>query len=240
MRRFALATGLSISVVLFCVQLASAQIKTLNTLKEQVEPKEAALLIIDMQNDYIADQGLLGRIGLDVKRVQQMVPRLNGFVEEARKAGVMVIWITQSHTLRDAMPNYIAKNVATQKGKPFTENDFMVRENSWGAESYDKVIKPLPGELSVRKYTYGGFTNTNLDMYLRAAGKKTIICTGTATNVCVLSTALEGWHKGYYTILVSDCCETNEQIQQEATLNNWQVAFGFVARSSEITSLWKQ
>lgn len=212
----------------------------LTTLEEQVDPKQAAVLVIDVQNDYLADDGFLGRIGFDVKRLQAVVPKINSFIDEARKARVMVIWITTTHSLKDAMPNYVASNVARKKGKAFTENDFVIRENSWGAQYYDKVIKPLPNEISVRKYTYGGFSNTNLDLYLKVAEKQTILCTGYATNVCGLSTAIEGWHKGYNTILVSDCLETDDPFQQEATLKNWQNFFGFVATSGEIINTWKK
>jgi len=59
----------------------------LTTLQEQINPKVAAVLVIDMQNDYVADRGLLAEEGKNVKRVQKMVPKLNLFIEGAREAG---------------------------------------------------------------------------------------------------------------------------------------------------------
>lgn len=83
----------------------------LKTLEEQVEPEVAALLVIDMQNDFIADDGVLGKKGFDFRIVQETVPRINTFIEAARKAGVLVIWIRTVHTLKDALPPYLAHTV---------------------------------------------------------------------------------------------------------------------------------
>jgi ureidoacrylate peracid hydrolase len=212
----------------------------LTTLDMQVDPKVAAVLVIDMQNDYIDDRGFLGKQGKNVKRVQDMVQKLNHFINRAREKGVMVIWITQTHSRIDLMPNYLATQIAKKKraDMPFRETDLLVRPGSWGARYYDEVIKPRREELRIVKHTFGGFTDTKLDLYLRAQGKRTIITTGTATNACVQCTALEGWHKGYYSILVSDCVESPDQDLHEAILKNWEGRFGFVSTSSKIMNLW--
>jgi ureidoacrylate peracid hydrolase len=212
----------------------------LKTLEEQIDPQITALLVIDMQNDYVADNGKLGKAGLDVKSIQAAVPAMNSLIMEARKAGVLVVWIRQTHTFKDALPNYVASNVARVKDRPFVETDFLVQGGSWGAEYYDKMTKKLDSELEVIKYTYGAFTNTPLDTYLRAKGIKTILSIGTVTNVCVQSTAMQGWFLGYYSIIPADAAATNDQLLHQATLKNHSIFFGYTPKNQEMFDIWKK
>jgi len=211
----------------------------LSTLKDQVDSMLAALLVIDMQNDFVADDGMLEKRGFNVKNVQATVPKINRFIEEARKAGVMVIWIRTTHTLRDAMPNYLAHTIARKADTVLRDEDLICRPNHWGSEYYEKMIKPLPSEIEVIKNMYGAFQDTKLDVYLRVQNRETIICTGTSTNVCILSTALQGIHKGYYAILVTDCTSSHDPSVDEVILKNHEIFFGHIATSDEIINCWR-
>ena len=113
------------------------------TLEEQINPQITALLVIDMQNDYVADNGKLGKAGFDVKAIQAAVPAMNNLIMEARKAGVMVVWIRSTHTFKDSLPNYVAGNVTRVKDRPFAETDFLVQGGSWGAEYYEKYYEKM-------------------------------------------------------------------------------------------------
>lgn len=221
-------------------QFAFAQEKLLPTLEQQIDPKITALLVIDMQNDYVADDGKVGKLGLDVKKIQAVVPTMNKLIEAARKAGTMVIWIRQTHLLKDSLPNYLASNVAKVKGKQFKEEDFLVQGGSPGAEYYDKMIKRLDGEIEVIKHTYGGFTNTELDTYLKARGIKTIMSIGCLSNVCVQSTAMQGWFLGYYSIIPADAAGSNDTALHDATLKNHKIFFGFTPNTDEIIGIWNK
>ena len=212
----------------------------LKTLAEQIDPQITALLVIDMQNDYVADNGKLGKAGFDVKSIQAAVPAMNNLIMEARKAGVMVVWIRQTHTFKDALPNYVAGNVARVKDRPFAETDFLVQGGSWGAEYYEKMTKRIDGEFEVIKHTYGAFTNTPLDTYLRARGIKTILSIGTVTNVCVQSTAMQGFFLGYYSIIPADAVSTNDLALHQATLKNHAIFFGYTPKNQDIFDIWKK
>jgi ureidoacrylate peracid hydrolase len=212
----------------------------LKTLEEQIDPQITALLVIDMQNDYVADNGKLGKAGFDVKRIQAAIPAMNTLILEARKAGVMVVWIRQTHTFKDSLPNYVASNVARIKDRPFAEADFLVQGGSWGAEYYHEMTKPLPGEFEVIKHTYGAFTNTPLDTYLKARGIKTILSIGTVTNVCVQSTAMQGWFLGYYSVIPADAVSTNDASLHQATLRNHSIFFGYTPKNEDIIAIWKK
>ena len=234
--------GAVLLALMLCLasQAALAEVSLLKTLDEQIKPDQTALLIIDMQNDYVADKGKLGKLGLNVKLIQDAVPTMNKLIQAARKAGVMVVWIRQTHTLIDALPNYLASNVARKKGQPFKESDFLVQGGTWGAKFYDKMIDKLPSELEVRKYTYSAFQNTPLETYLKAKGIKTIISIGCVTNVCVQSTAMVGWFNGYYSIISSDAAATTDPELQKATLKNHRIFYGFTPTTEEIIKIWNK
>ena len=227
-------------VVFVLAQFSYGQVEILRTLQEQVDPKVAALLVIDMQNDYVADQGKLGKIGLNVKLIQETVPKINRLVEEARKAGVAVIWIRTTHTLKDALPNYLAYHIVIRSGKQIRDEDLICRPNHWASEYYEKLVKPAPGEIEMTKHWYGAFQDTTLDLLLKAANKKTIICTGTTSDVCVYNTALQGLHKGYYTLMVSDCTSTTDPAIHDTILKLYKTYYGWVPSSDEIINLWKK
>jgi nicotinamidase-related amidase len=225
---------------IFFTQLAYSQPPILRTLQEQVDPKVAALLVIDMQNDFVADEGKLGKIGLNVKLIQETVPKINRLVEEARTAGVPIFWLRSTHTLKDALPNYLAYHIVIRSGKQVKDEDLICRPNHWSSEYYDKLIKPAPGEMEVIKHWYSGFQDTRLDLLLRAADRKTIICTGTTSDVCVANTANHGLHLGYYPIFVSDCTATTDQTVHDTILKIHKTYYGYVLPSSELINFWKK
>ena len=240
MKTFCSLIVVMLSLALVFSQPVFGEVKLLQTLEQQIDPSITALLIIDMQNDYVADGGKVGKLGMDVRKIQEAVPTMNRLIEEARKAGVTVVWIRQTHSMRDALPNYLASNVARKKSGPFKEEDFLVQQGSWGAEYFDKMAKRLPVEIEVIKHTYGGFTNTELDTFLKAKGIQTIISIGCLTNVCVSSTAMQGWFQGYYSVIASDASATNDPSLQEATLKNHSIFFGYTPKTEEIVSIWKK
>jgi len=96
----------------------------------------------------------------------------------------------------------------------------------------------LPGECIVTKHRYSGFINTDLDLILRAQGIQTLIMTGTATNVCVESTARDGFMLDYYIVFLGDCTGTGDRNLHEATLQNISGAFGVVCNSTDVSAHW--
>jgi ureidoacrylate peracid hydrolase len=110
-------------------------------------------------------------------------------------------------------------------------------EGTWGAEFYHG-IRPGPGEIVITKHRYGGFTGTDLEIILGSLGAKTLVLTGVATNVCVESTAREGFMLDYDIVVVSDCCATVGRELHEGTLENIRLNFGRVASADEVVAAW--
>jgi len=207
--------------------------KLLRTLAEQVEPKHTALLIIDPQKDFCAPDGALARIfRQDVSRIPDAVKRLNIFIQRARQAGVLVVWVRLVISDDKRRPN-----VKAMRGDG--DAIMVAREGSDGINWYSEIVQPLPTEHIVTKWSYDAFADTELDLLLSSKGVKTLLFTGFATNVCVETTARDGYIKGYYVVLVSDCTEAYTRQEYESAVFNIKTYFGKVATSSEIIRIWE-
>ena len=207
--------------------------KLLRTLAEQVEPKHTALLIIDPQKDFCAPDGALARIfRQDVSRIPDAAKRLNIFIQKARQAGVLVVWVRLVISDDKRRPNAKA-----MRGDG--DAIMVAREGSDGINWYSEIVQPLPTEHIVTKWSYDAFADTELDLLLSSKGVKTLLFTGFATNVCVETTARDGYIKGYYVVLVSDCTEAYTRQEYESAVFNIKTYFGKVATSSEIIRIWE-
>ncbi|MBI4493651.1 MAG: cysteine hydrolase, partial [Chloroflexi bacterium] len=109
---------------------------------------------------------------------------------------------------------------------------------TWGAEWYG--VEPREGEYVLNKFRYDSFLGTSLEFLLRARGIRTVICTGTATNVCVESTARAAHMRDFYLVVAGDCCATTDQELHRATLRNIERHFGLVANGADLERCWAQ
>ena len=212
----------------------------LRTLEEKVAPAHAALVTVDVQNDFFHDRGFLGRLGAPLGMIQAMAPRLQRLLEAARARGVPVIHVISHHDEQYASP--VVTEQKLRHGLPMEVNGRPAKDapyclqGTWGAELY--LIDARPGEDIVVKHRYGGFHGTNLDLLLRSRGIQSVILTGAATNVCVESTAREAYMHDYYLVFVSDGTATTSAAAHDATLANVDQYFGQVASSDEIMKAW--
>ena len=204
----------------------------LATLEEKVDPRNAALIVVDVQNDFCHSDGSLARNGSDMTAIQAMVPRLEGFLAEARRIGLPIVFI---RTERDDA----TKSDAWREQRQRTGRDPTVCDKgTWGAEFYR--VAPEPGEPVIIKHRYSAFIGTNLDTTLRSMGVKSILTCGVATNVCVESTARDGAMLDYYLVFMDDLSATGSQELHEATLTNMRNQFGQVVTADEVVAAWRR
>jgi ureidoacrylate peracid hydrolase len=107
------------------------------------------------------------------------------------------------------------------------------------AEFYDGFA-PLADERIVIKHRYSAFINTDLNTVLKVKGVESMLVTGVATNVCVETTARDGFMFDYYVTLVGDCCAAYELRLHDNTLENIRGNFGLVASSEEVIASWSE
>jgi ureidoacrylate peracid hydrolase len=202
----------------------------LSTLEEKVDPSRACVLVIDVQNEFCARSGAFHRTGHGVDLIEAMVPNLLEFIDRARAVGCPVIFARAIYDEHFLAPNWQDPDILCNLAVP------RCRTGTWGAEFYR--VEPRPREIVVTKHRYSAFIETELDTILRARGVETLILTGVATNVCVESTARDGFMKDYYIVVVDDCTGTSSLGAQQATLENIRNYFGRVASSADIIKAW--
>ena len=203
----------------------------LKSSKERWDPRWTALLVVDVQNDFVSSKGSAAKRGEDVSAAQAAVPMLIRLIDEARRVGLTVVYIKTTHSEWTDTPSWIYRK--SQQSALDT-----CREGTWGAEFYEG-ISPLPSERVVIKHRYSAFINTDLNTVLKAKGIESVLVTGVATNVCVETTARDAYMYDYYVTMVEDCAAAYDPKLHLSTLENMRRHFGLVATSEEIMETWK-
>ncbi|GAB3355866.1 cysteine hydrolase family protein [Modestobacter lapidis] len=197
-------------------------------------PGTAALIVVDVQNDFCDPAGVCGTAGRDTSLAVDMVPRLERLLESARGAGVLVVFVQTMHDETTDSPVWLSRRVVD--GEPVAARTSTCRPGSWGAEFYR--VAPAPGEPVVVKHRYSAFTGTDLDTLLRTAGITSLLLTGVATDVCVDSTLRDGLFHDYHVTLVKDCCASYHEEGHAATVQTVNRHFGAVTTGGELADAW--
>ncbi|MBX5437820.1 MAG: cysteine hydrolase [Alicyclobacillaceae bacterium] len=185
----------------------------------RVRPERSALLVIDMQNDFVREGA-----PMEIPMARQFLPNMVRIVDACRRLEVPVIF-TQ-HVLFDHIP-VSPLEVSIQ---PHLQRSG-IREGEPGVEIVEE-LQPRPGELVVRKHRYDAFYNTQLDTWVRNIRGiqqiDTLIITGTVTSICCESTARSAYMRDYKVMFVSDANGGFDEASQAATLRTIGQAFGRV------------
>ena len=199
--------------------------------EELVHPRQAALLVVDMQNDFCDSRGSLAVSGGDPGLIQAMAPRLLRLLESARSVqDLPVIHVRTIHSRWTDSESWLGR----LKGR-----GPMCAPDTWGAE-YCSGFTPLSSEYVVTKHRYSAFVGTDLEQVLRALGVRSVIMTGEATNVCVESTARDAYMRDFFIAFTSDCTASTSQDAHDATLYTMGKHFGHVLTSAEVMAAWEK
>jgi nicotinamidase-related amidase len=174
------------------------------------DPKKTAVVLIEYQNDFTSEGGVLHDAVRDVMESTGMLDNTRRLVEAARSAGATIV-----HAPITFAPGYgelsdhpygILKGVVDSTA--FVKGE-------WGAEIVD-ALEPQQGDVVVEgKRGLDTFATTNLDFILRARGIETIALGGFLTNCCVESTMRSGYEKGFHVITLSDCVAATSPEEHE-------------------------
>jgi len=198
--------------------------------EELVDPKHSAVLVVDMQNDFCSDKGILEKRGLDCSMEREMAPRLGHFLTAARRAGVRIIHIQNVQSDGTLSPVWRRK---------MKQVDTTLL-GTWGAQPYEgqPELTPLKGEHVVQKHRYSGFVGTDLQLILKSIGVRTLIMAGTHTNACVESTARDGFMLEFHIVFLTDCTSALSQKAHDASLLNIERLFGDLANADKVIKAW--
>jgi ureidoacrylate peracid hydrolase len=178
-----------------------------------IDPKTTAVVLIEYQNDFATEGGVLHAAVSEVMEKTDMLAHTRKVVDAARNAGATVMYapITFAEGYREITnhPYGILKGVVD--GNAFVKG-------SWGAAIVDDLA-PARGDIVVEgKRGLDTFASTNLDFILRSKGIKTIALGGFLTNCCVESTMRTGYENGYHVITLSDCVAATSVEEHENAL----------------------
>ena len=169
-------------------------------------PEQTALIVIDMQRDFLLPGGFGESLGNDVDQLLAVVPALAALIAAAREAGVMVIHTREGHRpdLSDCPPAKLRRGAPSKRiGDPGRYGRILIR-GEYGHDIVDELA-PLPTEVVIDKPGKGAFYATELQDVLSAAGITALLVTGVTTEVCVHTTTREANDRGYECLVVSDC-----------------------------------
>ena len=172
-----------------------------------VELDGAALVIIDMQRDFLEPGGFGAALGNDVTRLQAAVAPCRDVLAAARQLGLLVIHTREGHRpdLSDAPPHKVERGEAKNRiGARGPMGRILIR----GEPGHDIIaaLYPRQDEPVIDKPGKGAFYQTDLELMLHNRGIDTLFVCGVTTEVCVNTTVREANDRGFRCIVLSDCC----------------------------------
>jgi nicotinamidase-related amidase len=195
--------------------------------------KQSALIIVDMQNDFV-------RAGapLEVPTARDTIMNNKKLIAVFRKRNLPVVFtkfISHPHyyMLWDWSPQCQPPTKCCWKNHERTYTDIAGRREC--TEIIDE-LSPEANDITIEKSGYGAFHETSLEKIIRSFGLNSVVVTGTVTQICVEETAREAFHHGFRTTIVEDAVSSFAPDLHAATLKNFAMKFGWVARTDLITS----
>lgn len=209
-------------------------------LAEFVDLTHTALILDEMQRDFIEPDGVYGELGIDLPMCAELRPRLAALLASARLNGALVV-----HLQRAALPGrmgdspaQIRFNVRMHEEAHRDEAPLCHTVPGTAGHEFTQDFIPLPNELVVRKYRSTGFWGTNLDMLLRSNGIETVVVGGYATGDCVESTARDAMFNDYHVVVPEDCIPRDDEANHEAWVLLMRHRFD-MATVEEIQHVWE-
>ena len=207
-----------------------------------IDASTTALLVIDMQRDFLDPRGYAAQAGVDIDRLRNTIAPVQMLLAAARASGMRVLFTREGHRpdLSDCPPSKLARSRAAgaEIGSVGPLGRLLVR----GELGHDLVdeMQARAAEMVVDKPGYSAFHQTDLDQILRSQGVGTLLVCGVTTEVCVHSTLRAATDLGYRCITVADACAASEAHLQQPALDMLGVEggmFGAVLSSAAAVAL---
>jgi len=176
----------------------------------------AVVMVVDMQKDFVNEDGKL-YVGESVRKI---IPNVQGTLAKAREKNVPVVYTQDWHRKDDP---------------EFKVWPAHCVEETVGAE-FVQSLKPASGDLVVRKKSYDPWFRTELEELFRRLKTKTVVVTGTVSNICVLHAVAGATLRGYESVVPMDCIAALNDVDQEFALRQIVFLYKGVLTTSELLS----
>jgi nicotinamidase-related amidase len=205
------------------------------------DPATTALLVIDMQRDFLEPGGFGESLGNDVSQLRRTIEPLAALLAGARSAGLTIVHTREGHLpdLTDCPPAKLTRGQPSKRiGDPGPKGRILIR-GEYGHDIIDELA-PLAGEPVIDKPGKGAFYATELDTLLSEREIRSLLVTGVTTEVCVHTTVREANDRGYECLVLADCVGSYFPEFQRVGLDMIAAQggiFGWVADSGDLLAV---
>ncbi|MFL9925469.1 cysteine hydrolase [Herbaspirillum lusitanum] len=202
------------------------------------ELQHTALVVIDMQRDFIEAGGFGSALGNDVRPLAEIVPTVAALLATARAGGMLVVHTRESHLpdLSDCPPSKLRRgNPSLAIGAIGPMGRILVRGEA--GNQILPLLTPQDGELVIDKPGKGAFYATDLHAQLQARGITHLLFAGVTTEVCVQTSMREANDRGYECLIVEDACASYFPVFHQATLAMLTAQGGIVGWKAPLAAL---
>ena len=210
-------------------------------LLEGLAVERTALLVIDMQRDFLDPRGYAAKAGLDIAPLQAAIAPVRKLLDAARAAGLMIVHTREGHVpdLSDCPPVKLARsrNAGAEIGSAGPLGRLLIRGEA--GHGFIEELQPAAGEIVIDKPGYSAFARTDLDQRLRVRDIDALLLCGVTTEVCVSSTLRDAVDRGFRCITIGDACASAFPDLHDAALRMIGVEggiFGSVSSSEQVAA----
>ena len=198
-----------------------------------LDPSRTALVIVDVQNDFAAPDGVMAKVGCDLSNVESAIDRIEALIAAARTAGASLAFIrvvTEAATDSRALKLFYER-----QGYPADALD-MCRAGTPGVDYYR--VQPKAGEIEIAKLLFSSFAGTDFDAQLKARGIETLVVTGLTTECCVDCTVRDAFHHDYSCFIVDDACAAYGEGTHRAAMSGLMNNCALAVSSAAVEAVW--
>jgi nicotinamidase-related amidase len=207
--------------------------------------QSTALIVIDMQRDFLDPRGYAAKAGLDITLLRRAIPGVARILKAAREAGIVIVHTREANApdLSDVPPAF--RDATARTGAPVGSDGPLGRlliRGEPGAAIIDELA-PRTGEIAIDKPGFSAFEGTALGSMLLARGIRTLILCGITTEVCVSSTLRTAIDRGFRCITLADACASAYPDLHDAALRMIGVeggVFGAVAAVDDLVRVLEE
>lgn len=196
-------------------------------------PAQTALMVIDLQVDFLSFDGYFARMGYDPTPLRAILPTVGRLLEACRDSGVRVVHTRQGY--RSDLADMTPYEVWRRRRSGLEGTEALLR-NTPGFEIVPE-ISVHPHDIVVDKTCNGAFTYTDLEHVLRAQGITHLMMTGCTTDVCVHSTLREACDRNFQCLTIADACASGDAYAHAAALHMVTVEGGVFGALADTASV---
>lgn len=198
--------------------------------RPKLDPKKTALIVVDMQNGFLDDNGFMNKMGMPITYLKPVLPKVKRLIGICRGVGIPVIYTR--FVLR---PDYADAGIYAM-WRPRAKESKTGVAGTWDVDIH-KDIAPQPNDYIVNKQRASAFYNTNMEIILRGLQAEAVLVCGVTTEVCVESTVRDAFFRDYWVVVVKDAVAAADPQRHEGSLRNIEYGFGTLATVAGVAAM---